>query len=268
MQVSNIEMSKYFSRALKSSFFTRKSPNAIKANFEQIPIFELDKFLNSGFEARVYSIKGHDNIVARVKKGSNFNPLDIIKAESSNPDVLYKNEIGTVTIVKKKEGTPLHGHLWKYNEVPILSTFNNTYNTLEKLPDSVYEKYISDVINLRKKGINIDNVNPNNFLLNEKEHKINIIDLNKDPHNGALISIKDFYPFLDGLRIHRFYNILSPKEFDKIIFKTRVFLNRIYHIGRKNGVDLSMEKLNPNKPQDKILYIYYNDKSKIKNLRY
>ena len=268
MQVQNIEISRYFSNALKTKFYTRKSPNTIKASFERIPVLELDKFFNSGFEARVYTIKGHDDIVARVERGSRFNPLDLVKVESTNPDVLYKNEAGTITILKKKEGVPLHGYSWKYNEIPLPSIFNRTYDSLINLPDSIFENYINDVINLRKKGYNIDAINPNNFLLNNIEQKINILDIKKEPYNEALISIKDFYPFLDGIRIHRFYEMLPPQEFEKIVFKTRTFLDRMYEIGKKMGVDLSMEKLDHSKKQDKIVYVYYNDIPTIKNLKF
>ena len=199
---------------------------------------KLGKKINSGKYNNVYEILDQPNLVARVDKDSDFKPENL-SYHYNNP---YKKIIAAtpnnfVQIMEKINGKPLYGKNWSSKRVDAESFFIQL-KQLESVPDEAFIKYYYDLLEIRKNGYDLDTVNPNNILYDEKEQKFNFVDISLH-QNWEGVNITDFYPFINGAEVGTLYNCSTPEIQKKITQETRAFLHRIENIGNKIGVDLS-----------------------------
>ena len=232
-------------------------------NLSYVPEYKLGDVINSGIEAVVYNVKNYKNLVARVDKNTSYNPFKMKQIENDVLGVIAGSKDGTMTVMKKFEGEPLYGKGWNIRHKPNQNTFESTIDNLNKLPDSTFSKLIDDIINIRKHGFDIDNVNPNNFLLDMKSKKINIVDISESKTGVKGIELDDIIePLLDYTRI---MNLEKISEATKS--KIKSFIDRIISIGESKNLCFSMEKLDHSKIQSGLVYLYHNDKKMIDLIR-
>mgnify|MGYP006916039901 CR=1 FL=1 len=241
-----------------------KSFKGNPADLSYVPKFELGSEVNSGIEAVVYNVKGYKDLVARVKKGTTFDYLKLRRFEDEAKHTVAKSPDGKITIMRKIEGEPLYGKGWNIRQKPKTEDFERTLDKLEQMPDSTYSQLIDDVIDLRKKGYDIDKINPNNFLLDTKKQKINIVDISKNSqgHNG--VELDDIIePLLDDRRI-----MYLDRLDEKVISKVKSFIDRIISVGRAKNLGFTMERLDHSKLQTNLVYLYHNDQLMINSIRH
>ena len=226
-----------------------------------MPDFELGEKINSGIQATVYNVKGYDSLVARVERKAKFNPYNLSRTNGFN--LFAKSSDGKVTIMKKLEGEPLYGKGWNIHHRPNEKEFNETLDTLMSLPDSTYSQLIDDIREIRKSGLDIDVINPNNFLLDMKNKRINIVDLHENTLGNTGVRLRDIVePLLDDRRV---MSLTTLSETTRL--KIKSFIDRIISIGQSKNLYFAMEPLNHNKLQTNLVYLYHNDKLMINSIR-
>ena len=255
MQINNISLLKY------STNFGKKymAPKMKIGTAEEVGI-DLNKviyskyasdlkpgeLINTGTYADVYSLQGWPNSyvvrIERTEDCNTFNPQKLIPSRDIENNTMYEIPDQMVSIRKRIAGEPLHGTNWRNNTAPKPEIFRNTMKDLAELPDKAYEKFIDDIISLRKLGFDIDTWNPNNYLLDKKNKCINIIDIIHSKHYGKILEMKDFFSLLDYKRLSMLqYNKegLSLEELADIVTK---FMDRMIGIAKKKGFTLEVEQ--------------------------
>lgn len=169
-----------------------------------------ENLIGSGFSNTVYKIDGTDDYVIRISRTAGKDA--IISGEYETEDVEDKALTGnygqvvalltpkdrinapTIEILKKQSGitngNPPSSAI--YFENGDLRPGEATYEALERkehyaktlqiladMPQSAYEDLIDKFEELDRAGYRFDYYNPNNFLLDEENQSINIIDLEK-----------------------------------------------------------------------------------------
>ena len=227
-------------------------------NLEYTPIFKPGKFINSGTHARVYEVEDYPDLVIRIEGYTKkYCPFKLKKSEDPITGVVANNKNG-VTVMKKLSGTPLHGTRWDASKTPNIYKYKETLKKISELPDSAFEKYIDDVARIRQNGYIFDHGNPNNLLIDYEKGEINICDLTElglQGGTGNEVYYFDFYPFVDGVRLHRLMSLSAPKENREITKLVRTFFNRIQEIGKHKGINLNIEDNN-----DFIAQLYRGDR--------
>lgn len=230
----------------------------------QLYLLELKRgeSINEGRSAVVYNIIGHPDLVTRIEFGRKFKPE---KLSYKNADPIRHIIAGTndlsVTIMKKLKGFPLHGKHWHIMDDPVHYIYFPQLKALKSIPDEAFIKYYNDILELRKKGYNFDTKNPNNILYDSNKQIFNLVDI--DPVKGIkpIVTIEDFYPFIDGVRLRHFYSKSSVETKKEIQKEVQIFLDRILKIGEEIGTNLSMRKVEDNDIIPPFLNcLYYNKK--------
>ena len=221
--------------------------------------------INSGYHADVYALQGWDNsyVVPRVIM-ENRPMLDgrrLRPAEPNYDNIVYEYPNSSTSIRKRIPGEPLHGKFWNKPYMANSKTFFETIKNLSEMPDRVFLGYIDDVVHLRESGFEIDTINPNNFLLDKYNGKINIIDIaTADSRIGYVerLQINDFYPFVDSNRIEDIIRDMSVPERKVLVKTVQDFLNRMIDIAKMRGYNLFVPKAGEYN-SDFISYVYHND---------
>lgn len=243
---------------LKNDLFVRSTNNLSK--------IQIGKRINGGIEADVYEVKEHSDWVLRHKRDYDFDlkSLKFVENQDNAFGVIAENEQKTIQILKKKEGTPLHGTDWRIRQTPNIDTYLEQLKELEKVPNKAFVDYFKQVLNLRSNGYNIDRMNPNNILYDEKNQRFNIVDIREDSEAKAELEIEDLYTFLDGARTRRVYKKLN--ETDRKVFEnyTRNFTDRIIAALKEEGINLEIPPINHNELQHFLIYVYHNDEEILK----
>ena len=201
-------------------------------------------YINEGRSAIVYQVKNNPDLVIRIKFGNRFKP-EKLSFKNSDPvrHIIAATDDFQVTVMKKMKGYPLHNECWHILNDPNPAIYFEQIKELKHIPDETFIKYANDILSIREKGYNIDTTNPNNILYDNEAQVFNIVDIEKIPVKKEVV-IDDFYPFIDGARLLRFYTIATDETRELIQKEARLFLDRIAEIGNKMGVDLSMRKFN------------------------
>ena len=237
---------------------------------------KLGKLINIGGSANVYELKGFEELyIVRLEKKSSFDikKLKLVKNSSKYNPIVAQSKDGKISIQKKICGEPLYDKSWQKNLIeeiePNLELFYGTLNKINDLPDKTFIEYINNIIDIRNNHYNIDAINPNNFLLDLKNQKINFVDLEYSYINNDLIKIEDFFPLLNHFNLIRILSKLSPSEREQLQLFVRNFLDRMIKIAKQKGIILKMPKVSDyidcsqGKNQKDIIYIYHNDTNKI-----
>ncbi len=220
---------------------------------------KLGRVINQGRDAIVYQTQNDPNMVIRLEFDAVYNPT---KLSSKNADInrhiIAASDDEKITLMKFIKGRPMHGSYWHIMQDINYNEFFEELARIKEIPDSAFIKYYNDILKLRKKGYNVDTVNPNNILYDEKTKTFNLVDITKSDDVKPEVTIKDFYPFVDNARLEWFYKDSIDGEKEAIRTEVTDFLNRIAKIGRKKGVDLSMPQIDTNHLQKFIVYLYHD----------
>lgn len=220
---------------------------------------KLGRVINQGRDAIVYQTQNDPNMVIRLEFDAVYNPT---KLSSKNADInrhiIAASDDEKITLMKFIKGRPMHGSYWHIMQDINYNEFFEELARIKEIPDSAFIKYYNDILELRKKGYNVDTVNPNNILYDEKTKTFNLVDITKSDDVKPEVTIKDFYPFVDNARLEWFYKDSIDGEKEAIRTEVTDFLNRIAKIGRKKGVDLSMPQIDTNHLQKFIVYLYHD----------
>ena len=220
---------------------------------------KLGRVINQGRDAIVYQTQNDPNMVIRLEFDAVYNPT---KLSSKNADInrhiIAASDDEKITLMKFIKGRPMHGSYWHIMQDINYNEFFEELARIKEIPDSAFIKYYNDILELRKKGYNVDTVNPNNILYDEKTKTFNLVDITKSDDVKPEVTIKDFYPFVDNARLEWFYKDSIDGEKEAIRTEVTDFLNRIAKIGRKKGVNLSMPQIDTNHLQKFIVYLYHD----------
>lgn len=222
--------------------------------------------INSGRDANVYDVQGHPDWVLRIEHDTEFKPQKLKRVEKQDEvlGVIASNPSGTMKILKKLEGEPLHGKDWDIFEEIRASEYFSQLTEIENIPDEAFIKYYEKILDLRKKGYQVDTTNPNNILYDAKNKIFNIVDIEKKENVTPEVTIRDFYTFLDGARIGSFYRNAPTETRSILAGSVNKFINRILNISDKHNMNLQMEEINHKKLQSFLVYIYRNDEEMLK----
>ena len=124
------------------------------------------------------------------------------------------------------------------------------------MPDESFAEYIRNVIKIRKNGYDIDEVNPNNLLLDGKH--LNIIDLERR-ETEPIIKIEDFNAFINYHHMFGILKNMSQEERNAFADEIKSFLDRMAEISKKEGYPIQIPELNHNKLQEITTYLYHKD---------
>ena len=217
-------------------------------------------YINEGRSAIVYQVKNNPDLVIRIKFGHRFKP-EKLSFKNADPvrHIIAATDDFQVTVMKKMKGYPLHGECWHIMDDPNPAMYFEQIKALKDIPDETFIKYANDILEIREKGYNVDTTNPNNILFDNEAQKFNIVDIEKIPVEKEVV-IDDFYPFIDGARLLRFYTIATDETRELIQKEARLFLDRIAKIGNKMGVDLSMRKFNDDDIIPQFMTCLYHNK--------
>lgn len=165
--------------------------------------------LGSGFTNSVYKIPSNPNYVLRVRNHNSIDDINfdnytlvncedknlksnfgqcvakIMPADSQYPifEILKKqkgitNSNPPSSVVYHENGSIREGEL-PYEALERKEYYGKCLNILANMPQESYDKLIDELIELDRAGYRFDYYNPNNFLLDDEDGKINIIDIDK-----------------------------------------------------------------------------------------
>lgn len=233
---------------------------AQKFNFSQI---RLGNRINGGQDADVFEILGTKDYVIRITKEIDFSPK-LLKGLFPNDKIdditVASNADKSIKVLKRIMGEPLYGKDWDLYKNPNMKDYFSCLSKLEQAPDKVFVDYLKDILELRKKGFDIDDINPNNFLYDEANQKINVIDIRKSSITNEKLTIYEIAPLLDGQRIRRIFKQLGNEEKESFIKRLQTFIDRIVSAAKKEGIDVEIEAIDKNRLQSTLTYLYHNDK--------
>ena len=282
MTITNIAKKAIESFATKTSKVAKTSmhmsiPQANKLTgisqdvFEKTQSFDFSKMrlgnrINSGHEANVFEILGTNDYVLRIKKEINFSPRllkGLIPTDKIDDITVASNADESIKVLKKISGQPLYGKDWDLFKTPDAKNYLSHFSELEQVPDKVFVDYLRQINELRKKGFDIDKLNPNNYLYDASKQKINIIDTYKKQLKNPKLTLEELSPLVDGHRIERVFRQLGEDEKQDFIKRLQTLINRIVSAAKKEGIDVEIEAIDKNKLQTSLTYLYHNDKEMI-----
>ena len=201
---------------------TSKLPSVSEIN--QIISDPNKKELGRGGNAMVFEIPNYPNLVLRLKKAvvnkpEDFKVTEIIPVNfpvdfncgqavaKSQHESKYGIGDEPIKILYKQVGFPAGGRgLPKEHYLSIIKEIAN-------LPQSAFDKLVEETDQLVKNGIVIDPSKPNNFLIDTKNKKINIVDVNYSPRANDTTIEYFISPLIDSASAGKL------SEQDREIFK-------------------------------------------------
>ena len=238
----------------------RRLPLDVKIDpktLEYNPVFKPAEYINGGIDSKVYDVEGYPNLVIRISHClEKYCPLKLKRANNPITGTIASGYNEGITVMKKLSGSPLYGKRWDLRDTPDIDEFRRTLTMLSDLSDSAFEKYIDDVAKIRENGYKLDLVNPNNLLIDFEKGEINICDLSKGHNIKNYPNAEDFYPFLDAKRLFQLMENSTAAERQEITRGVQRFFDRIREIGKRKGLDLSVEPENDDILQDFIAHVY------------
>ena len=225
--------------------------------------------INGGRDAEVFDIQGHPDWVLRWEYDASYSMRDMKMLENQDDvlGVIASNSNGSIKILKKLQGEPLYEKDWDIFRDPSPEKVFSQIAEIEKTPDEVFVKYYNDILDLRKNGYHVDTTNPNNLLYDEKAKKFNIVDIRKDESVKPEVTMKDFFPFLDGARALQLYRSLDDTSRKVYSEKVCSFFDRINDIVQREGLELKAEEINSKRLQNVLTYIYNKDEEMLQVLK-
>lgn len=249
-RLNNRYMSYLLSFTSKDTF--ERQSFDISQNLKNI---ELGERINDGLDADVY-YTNFDGYVMRVLKGAEFNPGKLEMLDNPDGIILASDKEDTMRLMKFVKGEPLYGKGWDINYPVTKDKYMENFNKIVNLPDKAFSGYMNDIVNIRKSGYEIDNTNPNNFLLDGNH--INIVDLEKREVEPKLVP-EDLYPLINYHHLPSVLQDMTNDEIRNFSDNIKVFYDRLVAIADKNNLKLEIPEIDHNKIQRRDVYLYHKD---------
>ena len=227
---------------------------------------QLKERINFGRHADVYSTN-FDGYVVRLIYGTKFNAKLLKKVNDPNGLVLAADSKNNIQLMKFVKGEPLYGNRWIGDNPISKKKYFREFKKIINLPDETFAEYIRNIMQIRENGYNIDNINPNNFLL-DGEH-IGVVDLEAYSNPRPYLSLDDFDPLVNKNRLTRIMQTMTPKELHYFAGEIRKFYDRLINIANSEGYPISIPKTNDNGNAYRthiINYLYYENWAMINKL--
>lgn len=237
-----------------SNTFTRTTFNIDK----DLKKIRLREKINEGRHAEVYSTN-YDGYVVRLLKGKALRPHTLIRSEDPNGLILAEDQNHEIKLMKFIKGEPLYGKGWDIQNAISKTQYMREFERIQSLPDETFAQYIREVIKIRQNGYNIDDVNPNNFLL--EGQSIGIVDLDDMPDIRPNIYLQDFDPLVNRYHLLKILSTMNRKEILKFSDKIKNFYDRIIRIAESLGYNIYIQKINEGFANTHCLinYLYYKN---------
>ena len=226
---------------------------------------QLKEQINGGRHADVYSTN-FDGYVVRLIYGTKFDSKLLNKVEDPNGLILAADSENNIQLMKFVKGEPLYGNHWIGDNPISKKKYFKEFKKIKNLPDRTFAEYIRNIMQIRKNGYNIDNVNPNNFLL-DGEH-IGIVDLEKDFNIRPQLNLNDFDPLVNKNRLVGIISTMTHQELHYFAGEIRKFYDRLINIASDEGYTISVSKTKDNCAYKMhiINYLYYENWAMINKL--
>ena len=252
--------------------FSAKLPEPLANDVYEVKGFnfadiKIGKRLNGGRDAEVFDIKGHPEWVLRWEYDSTFDARQLRPVEDNAMGVVASTPDGAVKVLKKLQGEPLYEKDWDIFRDPDVSQYFSQLSKIEEIPDEAFIKYMQDLLELRKKGYQVDRTNPNNILYDSKTQTFNLVDISHKSDVKPEIVLKDFYPFVDAARAQGFYRRAHAGSRDIFTGYINRFLDRVLKLAKQQGIKLEIEEIDHDRFQNFLVYLYRNDEEMLKLLR-
>lgn len=250
------------SKVLHADTFTRTTFD-VNRDLKKV---RLKEKINEGRSAEVYSTN-YDECVVRLAWGKKFRPKELKAADDPNGLILAEDEDGFVQLMKFVKGEPLYGKSWKILDTVSKKKYLKEFRKIKSLPDKTFAEYMREITKIRRNGYDIDDINPNNFIL-DGEH-IGIVDLKKSEGVVPSLTVEDFNPLVNRFQLMRILKTMSPKEMHLFADEIKDFYDRIIGLALNHGYDLKMRKIDSNDIAYRMYlvnYLYYKDWAKIEEL--
>ncbi len=146
-----------------------------------------ENYLGRGGNATVYRIDGIKDFVLRVP-GQPGKGVQSLGSLESVPDIFPEGnvgqpvaKIGNATILKAQEGIPAGGPLGKDARAMGVEAARKIYgDSIERaaaMPQSAYDQFAAELLNLDKKGLQFDPSKANNVLVDAPGKRFNLVDI-------------------------------------------------------------------------------------------
>lgn len=196
---SNQEMGEFTKWAKQTDFLPQGLKNTLRE----------ENLLGKGFSNQVYKIDGNDDYVIRLRRSSadevfNFSQYKIEDTEDKKLKGNYGQEVALIKsddyklpqiqVLKMQKGitngNPPPAAIYEengelragesaYEDRGRKEHYAQCLQILADMPQEAYEQLLSNVAEIGEAGYKFDYYNPNNFLLDEENQQINMIDLEK-----------------------------------------------------------------------------------------
>ncbi len=225
----------------------------------------LRKKINEGRSAEVFSTN-FNGYVLRILRGIKFKPKTLTPFDDPNGLTVAADKLNTTQLMKFIEGEPLFGKDWYHSRTMSKKAYMKEFEKIRNLPDETFAEYMRDIVRIRKNGYDIDDINPNNFLLDGK--RIRIVDLEKKDRTPK-IYLTDFDPLVNRHQLVGMFKKMSLKELDSFSDVIKHFYDRLVRIALREGHDIGIPKTEDDGFALKsylINYLYYKNLDRVKEL--
>lgn len=176
----------------------------------------------------------------------NYPSIEVLKRQNGyananpSPDALYVSEN---TDELRKDILPYEHESRKIH-------YAKSMEALANMPDETYDELIDDIINAGEAGYKFDMYNSNNFLIDEENQRINLIDMPKvaKPHKDrfgdtlyALINLEFFSEYTRSSADYHPENHGKPREINDTIINILTILDKY-----TNAMERKLQKYNQN----------------------
>ncbi len=221
------------------------------------------ELINSGTFADVFTLEGWEkSYVVRIERdaeNNEFHPNKLKPAAKNINNEVFASENKAVSILKRITGIPLYEKFWTLDKASPLSTFKETFKMLRELPDKVFLRYIDDILKIKEAGYHTDTYNPNNYLYDAENERINIIDILKNYKKEHSLEMEEFFPLLNAKKYLGIVYNMNLEERKQLVKDTKSFIDRMIKLAKEKGFDIKMEELDYLKKQDFVVNVYHED---------
>lgn len=217
-------------------------------------VSEHDNFIGEGKESRVYKIEGLDDYVVKLSKNEyDYDPewyMDPIRpCKDDFPEHNFGQPVATVgfsaKILKKVTGKENGVKSW-------FSKFEHstprTREDAEKIladvtkiasfPQESFNKLAQEIKYLTSKGIKIDSINPNNFLIDYDKKQISLVDIENKEHKNSKNTMYDLLvPLLDLVAFGEYKELFDEKEMTQFLNSGKIIYKKIAKTNLPNDLE-------------------------------
>lgn len=257
----------------KSSFENWMNDNNLEIEDIKNIISNEDNILGAGFDNTTFSIPNCDEYVLRCRtwllpylKESDFSNTQVIDSEDKTLKINIGQQVASIypkvsipfaseiEVLKKQSGSSIGvqpPETIKENDIPYedysrKEKYEKTINKTAKLPQKAYDTLVSEIMQADETGYKFDYLNSNNLLVDEKNERINIIDMQKggaspDVMSGllyALTNIRYFKTYTAPI-----YNAVSDEKKQQVYQDTMEIIGKFVLAMKNQNVKFDLKNM-------------------------